>query len=659
MSPHFGLTLLLAMSGVMASMGAVAVADGPEIFSLEPDAAPGGAEIVITGKGLRNTRQVLFVFDPPRQNYHWPYLVVRAAKYLVVSDRALKVATPERLTAGESATVVVITKEGATVGAPPSIAVVRDSQNRQFGKTPFYRVQDGGTLTAAQGHVIVESGGIVVKSSAPVLHFVKAGGTLLGVRSGIVYHEPGAVFGEKVKAGELLKIVEVPRINLSVGVEPFIFESAPGPPGAAASAPLITSISPDEAAPGSIVHIQGEGFTGALKVIFYQGGSQVKAGFRVLSDREMKVQVPDGPPFGKVLVAVVNPKGVTLTTPTDDAEAFGDAASLPMAPPQRPRRPGERRRQRYSAGRNERPLLVVGTGLLEQTPSDRVCYLLPGSVAVKGGSICFVKQGARVADLSQTTTVFYEPGAAISADARRADAFQLVSLIRPSPLQQAFVINPQMSADAETDAAESNEAPAANDQSASTNRQAARATMAPHIDSISPAKAAPGEPVVLRGKGFTGATDVFLLRPGGEPLPADFHVLSDERLQLSVPRAGSGQQLIVVVNSEGLALTAPRTRAGETQLVDHVVAGDSASWAGTPRLYIVEKGATISHVTSAFILFVKNGGAVGDRSGKGCIFHEPEAIIPESVRQNPNNAFLEVKTIAPSTGVKPFIVESR
>jgi hypothetical protein len=126
-----------------------------------------------------------------------------------------------------------------------------------------------------------------------------------------------------------------------------------------------------------------------------------------------------------------------------------------------------------------------------------------------------------------------------------------------------------------------------------------------------------------------------------------------------VPPAGSGQQLIVVVNSEGLALTAPRTREGETQLVDHVVAGDSASWAGTPRLYIVEKGATISHVTSAFILFVKNGGAVGDRSGHGCIFHEPEAIIPESVRQNPKNVFLEVKTIALSTGVKPFIVESR
>jgi len=402
---------------------------------------------------------------------------------------------------------VVITKEGATVGAPPSIADVRGSENRQFGKTPFYRVQDGGTLANAQGHVFVESGGIVVKSNSPVLHFVKAGGTLLEARSGIVYHEPGAVLGERVKLGEFLKIVEVPRINLSLGVEPFVFESTPGPPGAAASAPLITSISPDEAAPGKVVHVEGEGFAGALQIIFYQGGSQVKAGFRVQSDHEMKVQVPDGPPFGKVLIAVVNSKGVTLTTPTDDVETFGDTATLQMTPPQRPRRPGERRRQRYSAGRNERPLLIVGKGLLEKTPSDRVCFLLPGSVAVKGGSICFVKQDARVADLSRTTTVFYEPGAVVSVDAGRANAIQLVSSIRSSKLQQAFIINPQLSAEA--DAAASNEAPVANDQSASTKRQVARATMAPHIDSISPNKAAPGEPVVLRGKGLTGATDVF------------------------------------------------------------------------------------------------------------------------------------------------------
>lgn len=335
--------LAATMSCAIGLACAAASAAGPEIFSLRPDSAPGGAEVAITGRRLQNTQQVLFVFDQPRRTPSWPYLLTRNAKFQAVSDRELKVVTPECLTAGETAIVAVITREGATVGVPASVCEVSKSSTQQHDKKSFYHVLDGGSLTVANGNTAVDSGGIVVRSSSPALHLVKKGGTLVEARSGIVFHEPGAIFGEHAKRGELLKFVEVPTINLSLGIEPFVFTTVPGPPGEAKSVPLITSIEPDQAGPGSIVRFRGESFTGALEVIFYHGNSRVKAGFRVLSDNELKVQVPDGPAFGKALIAVVNVKGVTLTTPTDYIAASGDTSDFRMAPTPRPRRPGERR----------------------------------------------------------------------------------------------------------------------------------------------------------------------------------------------------------------------------------------------------------------------------------------------------------------------------
>lgn len=235
--------------------------------------------------------------------------------------------------------------------------------------------------------------------------FVKKGGTLIDARGGTVFHEPGAILGEQVKAGTATKIVEVPAIGLSLGIEPFIFTPAPALPGTPTTAPLIVSIDPGEALPGEVVSLRGEGFTGTSQVTFYPGSSGLNAGFRVLSDTELEVQVPDDNSFGRHVIGVTNIKGTTLTVASDSIVTFGDVSGVQLPAKPRPRRPGEPVRRRLP-DRDAHPLVVIGKGLVEKRPEDGICLVMEGGTLVRGGRICFVQAGGRVADLSDSFSVF-------------------------------------------------------------------------------------------------------------------------------------------------------------------------------------------------------------------------------------------------------------
>jgi hypothetical protein len=62
----------------------------------------------------------------------------------------------------------------------------------------------------------------------------------------------------------LLVVAHLVQSSVGQRGEPFVFSAWPAPPGQAASAPLITSIEPDQAAPGDTIVVQGEDFTGTV-----------------------------------------------------------------------------------------------------------------------------------------------------------------------------------------------------------------------------------------------------------------------------------------------------------------------------------------------------------------------------------------------------------
>ena len=440
--------------------------------------------------------------------------------------------------------------------------------------------------------------------------------------------------------------------------------------------PEIFAISPDAAPGATEIRIKGRRLQNTEQVWFVFQHPRGKpgqrsprtqsAGFSVISSRELKVTTPKClTANAEATVVVVTSEGVAVGLPASTikvgpafrqqgrANSFYhvlDGVQLPAKP--RPRRPGEPVRRRLP-DRDAHPLLVIGKGLVEKRPEEGICLVMEGGTLVRGGRICFVQAGGRVADLSDSFAVFYEPDAILPQAARRAGAFKPVASIRLSVLSRSFFTNAYRSS--KTPPPIGPEPPA--DEHRAPELDDAKATLPPRIDSLSPLKAATGETVVLRGLGLAATTDVFFIKPACEPVAAAFRPLSDEKLEVDVPDSASGQQAIVVVNPAGLTVTAPKARARDEPLIHYVVAGETTTWNGEPRLYVVEQDGRIHHRTRSFTLFVKSGGEVGEPTGVGCFFYELGAVIPEAIKDNPANGLLEVKTIVLSTEVKPFFVE--
>src|SRR5262249_7516238 len=145
-----GILKLVALSSIVeAARPPKPVA--PEIFSISPGEGPAGTVIKVTGTGFEHTRYVLFAAGRTGQ----------PAKFKVVSDTELEVTAPKYLRGGTSATLAVVTPNGATVGMPASVLDVDHRQRGAGNEATFYRVQAGGVLHSVnEGIVLVEEGGV-------------------------------------------------------------------------------------------------------------------------------------------------------------------------------------------------------------------------------------------------------------------------------------------------------------------------------------------------------------------------------------------------------------------------------------------------------------------------------------------------------------------
>ncbi len=427
---------LLALAGGLVLVGPARA--GPEIFALTPETGPAGTPVQIKGKGLATTRHVVFAVGR----------TLRTARFRVVSDEELQVVAPEYLRPAAAATVAVLTPSGLAVAVPAAVQVVRTQTPGRNGQEPgagYYHVLRGGRVGSAESVALIEPGGVVERSHAPAMHLVRRGGALMDFTNpnGIVFYEPGAVLGSMLsdaRQPRVERFYRVPRIAASPGVGPFLYQGVPRPDPAATPAvpPGIRSVVPASGAAGAVIALEGKGFARTTEVFFMDAqGTKRPAGFRVVSDQQLKLEVPDREAVtGPQLLAVVTTEGLTVTIPRKGTIRPGlwvPNSSRATTPPD--------------------AILWVGPGEAAPLVAPRVVFIARGGRVdqLRPGTTYFIQRGGRLVDEGlplgpvrrrggRAQAVYYEPGAILPESVQHdANAHEVPAII-PSTFNQPFVI---------------------------------------------------------------------------------------------------------------------------------------------------------------------------------------------------------------------------
>jgi IPT/TIG domain len=423
---HPGRWTLFLATGLI--FPAVAIA-GPEIFSIEPESGPAGTPVQIKGKGLTTTGRVVFAIGR----------AIRPARFKVVSDQEVRALAPECYRAGAAATLAVFTEHGAAIAMPATVQTIRSPVQGTNVAEPgesFYHVLDRGILTTSGGVAVIEKGGVVVHSSSAAMQFVKSGGTLLEFQNarGIVFYEQAAQLGPgvvKPNRPAPVTLVRLPDITACPGVGPFRFQAplAPDLSSVPAGPPLIRGFSPPAAASGEIVTLTGNGFarTTEVRLLASTGGSRA-AGFRIISDRELRVEVPDEEVATHTaqLLAVATTEGLAVTVPRHQTIRPG------ILPPFRDNR------ALFRAA-----LAWISSGDIVNSANSQSIFISPGGLVTQAAanSSYFIQHDGRLGDAGgNPSAVFFEPGAIIPDRLKRAPVGQSVRTIVPSPVDGTFVL---------------------------------------------------------------------------------------------------------------------------------------------------------------------------------------------------------------------------
>src|SRR5262249_3846464 len=150
------------------------------------------------------------------------------------------------------------------------------------------------------------------------------------------------------------------------------------------------------------------------------------AGFRVVSDRELKVEVPDEQPRpGPQLLLVSSTEGLTVTVPRD--RTVRPALLLARITPA------------------DQPVYYVAPGDVTDTGGGGAVFVERGGMLIRaqGNSVVFIKDGGRAdARLIGSGTVYYEPDAVLPDALKYGRNAQEVPRIVPSFLPSPFILLP-------------------------------------------------------------------------------------------------------------------------------------------------------------------------------------------------------------------------
>jgi hypothetical protein len=424
------LVAVAAAAAAWLAPAAPAWADA-EIFALKPESGPAGCLISVKGKGLKTTRHVLFAVGR----------TLKEARFDITSDQEVQVVAPDYYRPGAAATVAILTPTDLAVAIPAAVQVV---QMRTPGRTvpepgaSFFHVLPGGWVDAAESVALIERGGVVARSSAPGMQLVKRGGALMDFSnpSGIIFFEPWAVFGVArflSRHPQFEAYIKVPRITASPGVGPFVYQAAPAPDLKAVPAvpPWIGSVVPPAAGAGDVINLRGRGLAHTTEVLFMDDqGKPRAAGFRIISDQQLKVGVPDLEPItGPQLLVVITTEGLTVTIPRNSTIPSGMVPRYPRGAPA------------------VQPTVVswAAPGSVSQPSGSHLTFAAPGAViaGAVGGGTFFIQRGAALAmNAGNPQHVYFEPGAMLPQSAAQAPVGQEARAIVPSFFNQPFFVLP-------------------------------------------------------------------------------------------------------------------------------------------------------------------------------------------------------------------------
>jgi hypothetical protein len=288
----------------------------PRLIKIDPSEGSVDQQIRFLGENLSKTRSIHFLVKH----------VDRPAKFRVVSNSELEVTVPEIYRPNAEALVILRFDDGVLLTCPPNEVIVRENLERTVGRpnldfgTKVAHVLQGGVLPNSSIPTIVERGGIAnsVRAECPLL-MVKAGGVAgrpemqtSDMPRWLFYERGAELHGELLDIG--WTIIPVRNIHLAEGVGPFEFRAPPiaDELKVAKAVPQITAIAPGTASVGDIITVRGKGFSGTSKV-YVVCGKTYDAGFRLVSDSELKFESHEGYMQGHVELIVINSKGLAVT----------------------------------------------------------------------------------------------------------------------------------------------------------------------------------------------------------------------------------------------------------------------------------------------------------------------------------------------------------
>jgi hypothetical protein len=247
----------------------------PAISAVQPTSGSGGTSVSLTGSGFSTVTAVAFGG-------------VNATSFTINSDTSITATAPP----GSGVADITVTNLAA---------VSRTGMPDQFtyaGATP------APTITAITPKTGPANGGIVTITGTNLLDGIAI------VRFGAVF-SPGFI----VNSATSLDVV----VPFGSGTVDVAVTTAGGTSTASAAdqftfatAPTVTSVSPNSGAGGTVTTIGGTGLSGAQAVLF--GGSAATS-FTVTSDTAITATAPPG--AGTVDVTVRTPNGFTATSPAD------------------------------------------------------------------------------------------------------------------------------------------------------------------------------------------------------------------------------------------------------------------------------------------------------------------------------------------------------
>ena len=346
---------------------------------------------------------------------------------------------------------------------PAAVQTIRTVTRGTNGDEPgagFYHVLDGGLVQLAESVALIEQGGVVNTSRTPAMQLVKTGGVLTDFSNpnGIIFYEYGAVLGPSVfdpRHPLARRTFHVQTITASPGVGPFIYQGTLRPDAARIPAvpPHIEGVAPAAAGAGDVINLKGQGFARTTEVFFLNQSAQSRsAGFRVVSDRELKVEVPDKDVItGPQLVVVVTTEGLTLTLPRRGILRPGPALQAQPAP----RLPQDailwlgKGDVLANAGRNHLVFIARGGQVGTSRVGATFFVQRDGALAAdrRGPAVPFGMPevaGVRTMSLARLRAahIYYEPGAILPEELKHAPIGHEMRAIVPSFFNRQFVILP-------------------------------------------------------------------------------------------------------------------------------------------------------------------------------------------------------------------------